>query len=942
MVLLRKRWHFATERSPEKEERLLAFATGGAATPDPIAPDPDEAADTVPTPEKASTNKDAAVPNAVGGIRTDVQAVLEKKESRKQQTEKLKEKSGAFLEMLKVLEEVPKRQDVIDAAASKGESDSLAEAAALVTTEQEKVSQWASVIENLHKWESGEVQPREFFESMKDIYENDDGTPSEIAGRVMSFFSEHSDEIEAYVVIPNMDTTESNLRSWKNGGVKPQAFIGNITSVLQEMPDADTSVLDRLNAYVEAHVQDIGLWEQSVNGEGINASTKEQIIREMGDIADIDALLRQIEHNKKIRERMEEVMQLDQHLEGAAMQMDAREKQFQALEKTLNEMPKKKTDDGTPHTDPHSRKMNILDMLGVEFFTPLQVYRAMKELKEAYVEGYNNWSKTKETRLTLAMGRTVAWAPFGQRLETYLEKRATADDDKRKGEFKETLESKHPTFLELLYNKDSILSKERSDPNHARAVLEYAASKGFLYDLDEGGDLESKTVIGYKLTDLISDYPLRRQKDYVHKLRTDNAGGREHGIKHGEETVHDLDNIPAFMHELDHILEEGNIWEAVGIAQRAIDRGLMAEVSPWILTTVLRHMRENAAVKKYMPQMALDKMGALSFYRAGGWSLGMLKGERKELSQWLKSGEGIEKAGIRGRTIYMLEQEIMQKTGHKFDGPHEKMELDQLVAKVLASLTLSGTVKLFNKKEITFSGPISIFSNKYKDYRNGNHVKMQGDLSPGIGKEDPDYYNEPGDNLLAGATPIAKILAPTGGGKFEHEAFAQNFIGGILKSYRELKQEGLTNEAHSFRREMGRKLTTHFKIVVLDARTSGLPGYNTKQFNKEEEPNELALLTLIKEGFMPVEIFAEVAWVQPQNSGVGMAKQILQQVDPNLAKAVESQRGNGTDMTAFKRVIENWNRSQSILIDPPSKSDADAILVPEAAPPPVAKEKDDK
>lgn len=962
----------AHKASPTREQRLLYFAgtpSAPGANPDETpeaenaAPKPSEAAGAVNAMAQDGKDQMAALLNS---RQPDTDAVKGKKkkeaneDDEPQKTtlemiEESKQKNLGFIKTLTSLEKKAKSKDVVDAASAQNETEDLNESLRWIMMDKEKTEQWDAIFDMLREWENGKMPAQEFVQSIILLLEKHHPESPHLA-KLKLYAQEHGEEMGNYTPIEGINDIELTMKNWKAGSTTPQKFIAAVTKFTNAIPEADQTVVEKLRAYLENNAdKKLATWEE--DPASIDASVRQEVIAEMSEIANYDAMMAKIEQLQKTRNGVNEALDIKSFLAGSDAQIEQREGLFNNMEKGMNSMAAALVQGNlAANASQFKPPMGLGDLLNIKLFSPLQIWNAIKELKEAYLEGYNAWAGHGTSELASTFGDLFTWAPFADRMDTFLKKRLNSADEEQKNKYIEHLESVHPNFLDLCYKNDSFLKTEAyKDPNHARAILEYAAKKGFLYDLDDSAAKEEKIVLGCDLRELLHDYDDKRFMDYYHKLRSENASGRESSIKHGEERVHDLEKIPDFMHELDHEFHEGNIWECVGIAQRAIDRGLMSEVSPWILMTTLRHMRETPHVREFMPTMALDKMGSLAYYRAGGWTLGYLKGARNRgLMPWLRSNKDLDEAPDQGAAIYKIEQAVRHATKFNFDTePNGKKYLDHLVAQVLATTTLQGEVTAYagtKTTKITFDKKVSIFSDEFADYRNGNHLDMQGNTHPGIAKEDPDYYTAPCDNILSGAVPVSEILAPTGGGKFQHEVFAQDYIGNILQVYRGMRDGGLPKEATNFRKEMGRKLTSHFKVVLEDTRTSGIPDYKTRISNIEQP--ELAMRTLVVEGFIPIDIFVNTLWADVANTGTGMAKKIVRQVDSSLADRIESTKAQRvedakkdrsiipSDPAAVAQILNEWKASKGkSIIDFPAPDDAKFIMVKPA--PPKKLDKDD-
>jgi succinate dehydrogenase flavin-adding protein (antitoxin of CptAB toxin-antitoxin module) len=958
---------FAPNSSPTREKRELRFAgtpntppappEGMEGTPAaPVTPErqPNYTVDQVTEAQKkemeelmaggrrgpgridgeVKTAKSSEENDETGERKTGKPGAAETLQNRLEMIEESKRKNEKFIEKLKEMEDMVQSKEVREAAAFRGELKDLTDSEDMIRTEKNKTEQWDSVYGLLQEWEKGKMSAQDFSAALLQLLKTNYPSAPEIAA-LDEFIKTHQQELQEYIPIEGIDDIERDVKKWKDDALTPQSFIAAVTKYVQEVPDADKTVVTKLQEYLESKADEkLFLWEQ--NPEAIQASTRAVVIKEMGAIAKIDEMLAHIEKLQKTRKGISDAANVENILQGSNSQIEQRMEFYKKFDEYLAEAP---VGNDAGHEEHHGHS-SVLDALGIKLYTPMQIWNAIKELKEAYLEGYHAWSHHNEAELSQDFGSLFEWAPFGGRMKTYLQKRLDSSDDEQKGKYVEYLEGLNPNFLRLCYGPDSILAQEApNDPNHARAILEYAAKKGFLYDLDESAGKDKKMILGHDLGHLLHDYDDHRLLDYYHKLRSENASGRDHQIKHGEERVHDIEYPPTFISELDHELHEGNIWEAVGICERAINRGLWSEISPWLLTTLLRHMRETPHIRKFMPQMALDKLGALGFYRAGGWSLGYLKGSRPKLTKWLKSGKSFDQAPDQGKGIYLIEQAVRKST--KFDFDHEqngKRYLDHLVAKVMTTQILDGEVETFDGKKIKFDKKVSIFANEFNEYRNGNHIDMQGNTHPGIKDEDPDYYTTPGDNLLSGALPITEILAPTGSGKFQHEVFAPDYIGNILTVYKNLRSSGLNAEADNFRKEMGKKLTSHFRVVLQDTRTSGLPDYKVRISNIEQP--ELALKTLIEKGFLAFDPFVQTLWAGVENTGLGMAKKVVEQVDRSLALKMSAKKAelaaakkDSTDPRVIHQMLEEWKAGRgSQLLDLPSIADQKFIMTKSEAP----------
>lgn len=922
MVSLRKHWHFAHEHDLFGENRFLAFA--GTGTPDPMSGDEEEKVEKKPEEVDVETKMNIEALNEEN--RRKFAHMLEKKEVGKSiDINELNKKNAAAFgvadaedqnaetadeELVDMnIDKLNKKNEKALAGMKKHEVDKKkkaeeeAEAQRLKEAEEKKRQEEAAAeeerkkklqAERLEKKKALEVQLEAFragavYEQTKNVSGTLSDyiaklTDAELLGRIDA--DTQKDWKDAAKVMKEQEEQMKNweeaahfLAEWKAGNISPQDLRSYLEKNLESDPQKDKKAAKARDELLKSLKQMIDASQ--------GKPTTVLIDYDIPDVTDPDkwgtlnqsdrlTIVSLFMENGLLKGSMEKILEIigegtDQVHRALHHGEDAIKKEIDTVEKGA--YPKE-----LPAARGYlTRIMNIPRQVGIEFYSVYDLVDGVKLTIKSYKDAFEDRKHRKSALVATQFGKVIRHLPFGEDVNIVIERNLDSAEDEIKGKYLEYLKRRRPEFTELIDENHGEIAMNLHDKNRTRAILEYAASRGWLYDLDRTVDAKQKFILGYPLEDLVpTEWDDTRRMNYWMTLRSENAGGVDHEIKHGHELVRDNENTPFFVHEIAHELHHGNIWGAVGIAERAIERGLWAEVSPWLTTTFMRAMRENPVIRKYMGLTALDRIGGLSLYRSA-FTLGQFKGDRNTLNIWLRRDDtDIKKAGMLGETIALIEEDIKSKSHLDFTSEKGKEDLDHRVALVLAGHTL----KLDNEKVVT------IFDERYKDYRHGPAITKQGDLSPGVEKEDPDYFTQICENIMAGQPVVAQIMARTGQGTFRNDIKTGFYTGHLVSLYLDLKEKGADNPtidkaAENFRKEMGEKMSHWMSEDPLgDSRSPGLHRAVMRgDFRVENKP---ILNTLLLNGFIDVEVLMRA--ILKEENGKALADQILRENAINVRK----------------------------------------------------------
>jgi|GEM_PF-7094724 len=875
MLLFRSHWRFATERTPGREARLLCFANGGTDASDPAQ----------------NTEHFAAAGFNPDGSPIAAEAPGSSSEAR------------AGDPHAQVIEGVAQARGQIAHTVGSGThapETHLQEATPVNV--QKAVNETLGKVGKLH-------------ESMVEMTPV---VPQLLESKSLVMWQQNEVSLAMLLTqIHSLKNYSDTIMKWTAGGMPPSELINNIDSYVREyyperghrwgdmMGNARTFLQERIQTHGDVATGALQQMRGPDHGHGPdhaathNASTHIDTGHEVQNI---------VHGTNEIIGLKENILQpiMD---ELAAMEKAIAESKIEDFINKVKEveLEKNKFDKAKEPADQTlvQKLRGVPEKFGLKFYSAFQIYEAGKQVFEAYKEAWHARSHHKSAELAVYLGKIGEKLPYGQDVEQVLESNIQRHDDEVKNKYVEFLKSRNVGFPSLFVGHHNLMDANRNDPNRGRGVIEYAASKGWLYDIDEiqfDGAQDKRFFGRFRLADFCPpDWNDERIEEYFYKLLGQNKQGAEAEENNTYSRIKDRENIPAFIQNLDKEMDGINLWSAMGVCKRAMERGLWPEVSPWMAVTIMRKMQD-PNIRPYIPKTWLDKVGSLAFYHSA-FTLGTYKDERNTLDEWLRRGnaEDLSGAGKFGQALIIMRDEVSTKADQDFSQPEGIKKLDHYCARAFA-----GEVLQFP------GGTVSIFDRKFESYRRES-TKQQGDLTPGVKDEDPDYFTQTTDNLIAGSTPVEQIFGRTGQGTFQNEDKTQHYAGNIFREYRKLQSLGLDPEATAFRLEMGAKVSGWLLKTLGDARTTGLARYKAKE--KGKETSDLIVSGLVKEGFIPIEPLAYTLWVGSANSGQGLAEEALKQIDEGLLnslragkKSMESKSETEKSAKLFE-IVETWKAS---------------------------------
>lgn len=787
MLLHRRHWHFALERDPERETRLLAFAQNA---PDPQNPPPPTNTEAIASaghdangnplyPQEshgAETEKnvqlmqgDELLRELVTQGRVRTQAALEEIEKKKvveqKQEEEMKEKEEQQEEQKKMEEKFTEKEAIRNKFTSLiMQSQDIATKLKAMKTNMEK----PELLESIKTYAPAEVQKH--WEKRIQLLER-----------------------EAFNTTQETQFITAMMEFWE-AEKSPESFIAEQGEYLKNLPYGFAQVGEILHDLISGKSRE--------EAEIVTGCTEEAWCQANKDsrIETIDAILKNV--------------QMDDWIQNTKIQYEKMKKVLAAEEKRLEE---------------DSQMIDVMrsmeEMEGVENF--LEKFKGIRWYSiDNYLKGLQKyWTALKGTweqrseRYSADIARkfgqlTKAYDLFpiyGQEVSRILDQQLDAKSNEETESMKNKLEKDNANW-EMLFGADGEFYQfANKNPNKTRGVMEYAADHGFLYDIDEFVGNSNYPVYGKNLTDICSDWQddPRRISNYFTLLRTKNAYGRDKEIESGKKKEHDIENVPRFIQLLEAELDDHNLWTAAGICERAMERGLMGEISAWLFTTIMNKLREYPELRAVTPQLFFDIVGKNAMYNTA-FTLGWAKGYRRELRLWAKTGDENILKQTELKHLDVIEKDIVAKNPDLDITTKEgRAELNHLTAKVLAGhiVELPG-------------GYIHIFETRFLSYREQVKVTI-ADVSNPL-KEDSDYANEDTEKAMLTWETFAKILHFDSTRIFDNPTWASSFMGSLISMAERLGQIPELCEAYdNYCTEVREKMDRYFGASIVPEEATG-------------------------------------------------------------------------------------------------------------------------
>lgn len=494
---------------------------------------------------------------------------------------------------------------------------------------------------------------------------------------------------------------------------------------------------------------------------------------------------------------------------------------------------------------------NAKDFLGVEFYSPLQIWEGMKTFWEQLNRSIKSSDTVKANLIANMLGKMTSILPFdwAQDTERLLNQKVEEDNETETDAYKKYLARKGAYFNDLFVKTGNEMDTNRSNPNRIRAIMEFAASKGFLNDLVKFREQGTAKYYVFGRSDWALDELLKdmggiesdRYKKFVDKLDAMQSSGTASERKDGKEyATGRCERYDQFVEQFEGAIDGHNYWFALGIADRAIEKGKESYMGSKLALIMMRHLQTEPNAKRYINAKFLEDLGVVGARSA--LNLGFMNFQRSTILPWAErqspEQRQLEAAGGFGTVIDLIEQEIAAKDPEldrrvRAGSKEDMKKRDEIIAKVLSAQRVEMAYPDATGKK----RKISIYQTKFKV--GGAHFAIgspvQGD-PPDFRSLAEDFVKKPSELFIANADILKVFFGFNAQGQFSYGTRALWFMTRIweeAEEYKKLAAEDAEWKAvyENYLKIMSKKLTDW---IITQQNTQGSDGFVKQKFQGED------------------------------------------------------------------------------------------------------------
>jgi hypothetical protein len=887
MLRFRRRWHDAANGPLHGEARLLCFAApnppghghghghrdGFGRTPDPQGIPPSGDIPRLDREEDPANEAQLEAARRAG-------AELELNRRRAESILQGDAEDGADLAAANILARARGLQAELDTyarnigdleqgAAALGESHAVEIAAQkkIIEEQARRINDFAFVLTTLHleRWESGEMTPGEFLEN----------------------FRRYVGDMEG------LDEANQSL--------SPERRAANKASRERLLADATAAVAEARRKMPEQLPHDLAVQAGATGEDELRAlyskGEKEKIVHSISDAAGLTVLKASINADIESVGEALATHDLGNTILKQQRAMYERETKDAGLRDPGStpggpiavQGAAGTIEEGWSHIESAFHRFN--QTVGLEWMTLYEWYEAFNEVIESIKEVRKRKSRGRIARAALKIGHVAALIPGlgGSDLVNVLDEQQQAKNDEVKDAFLKELKNNRVDygFAELFgdgKSKKGLLAyyHQMGDTNRTRAILEFAAGKGLLYEVGVGsaetfmlpGRIPFRELMPGEWTD-------NQVSTWFGNLQFMNTQGMIAQEKAGEDYVKGRATVDGYLQPFKGAVRGLSLWFAKGIANRALIKVKEGEMSALLTLAVLKEWETNELFRQYVDMEWLDRIAGDSKQLA----IGMLKYDKAHLIEGARGAknprnvthnlakahdEGKEGRQRLGPLVVAIRNYVLQKDPTLRPAPGDEVaetKFESIVAQVIACKT----VELSNGKWV------SIFEPTLRPY----HIQYEPNemRDAAVDKIGDDFFIERSEIINSTAEVMQYV------GKVRDEGFAEPtkaryFFSHIIDTYEELIGFGATDEslaraAQNFKDKLGPNLdqwaTRNLQAGIGSDKL--LTEYHSDQGLKGK-PKRLLVLTLLQLGLISLSVVQELA-----SKNVKAAKTLLDQYE---------------------------------------------------------------
>lgn len=517
---------------------------------------------------------------------------------------------------------------------------------------------------------------------------------------------------------------------------------------------------------------------------------------------------------------------------------------------------------------------NLPEKAGIAFYTPMQIWEALKQVGEALQGISKQKNALKISSLADQLGKFVSLIPgkkdAGERLRVAHEE----ENEKIKKGYKEALAASNwqPGF-DAMFGAGGLIDTYIDDKNMTMAILDYAAGKGMIFNMKDL-DWKNELLFGrWSFRDLVNPTWSDAQiGSHFGNVSFDNEQGEKKQEKIGYDNNITFAKVPQFIGELNGALDDKDLWYARGVIKRAMEKVDQGHMSSIIAVTIMRKVEQNPEFGRVIPTKWLDQIGG----EGKELNMGLLKFEQAAILAWAKKDgpRDVRQVPRLGNFIADVRAYLIEKDSSLAGTDAATIKkLDQHTAELMSC----EVVKVSGGKKVC-----TIYDKRFDMYQGELLKDPNWARSVPMDKSWDDFFVNPSEFQRGSQVIYDSILTPDPpNGTLKHEPRAkfflswlerthQNLLKGIKDAKKPEEKAELEAATQNFRDQTRQKLDASIEKLLKSRTSTSMATRYMLEYNRSP-----VFVTLLQQGLLSMSIFREA--IETKSAGAEFAKAVVDQ-----------------------------------------------------------------
>ncbi len=555
------------------------------------------------------------------------------------------------------------------------------------------------------------------------------------------------------------------------------------------------------------------------------------------------------------------------------------------------------------------------DMLGIEWMTAYEWFDAFKEVWESIQELRKQKSRLRVSRAASTIGKAVSMIPGmgGEALVALLDQQQEAKNDEIKDGFVKELKNNRIDygFKDLFGDGKGNQGKlayyhQIGDTNRTRAILEFAAGKGMLYEITGKPSAASYILPGgISFSSLMPKEWAESQKDtYMSNLQFMNAQGIQAQTKAGEDFATGRSKFSEYVEPFEGAVNGLSLWFAKGIANKALTKVKEGEMSSTLTLIVCEAWENNDLFRRYVDLEWMDRLSGDSKQLL----VGMIKYDKSHLHDGAKKfnerhienadafADDPEKSGnqrlgplVNAVRSYLIDLDPTLKNNDE----KTKARFRKLQAKLLACKRIGPKDDL----------PDGVYGSFFSDRLVPYHIQYDPNeiRDAAVDKLGDDNFIERSE-IINTSSEVVQYIGTLRENGFAEPTKARYFFSQIIDAYDEMddiarKPGPQQGEFVQARENFSLKQRSNLNLWIDRAlRQNGAAALLTEHHSDQGlkgKPKRLLVLTLLEKGLISIDVIEKLAAENNKH-----ANKLLKQYRESTASQRRGDGGAGSNRGA--------------------------------------------